>query len=74
MAKRQTELDALLDLHGEVLVQGGGYWVKIEAWTVEPTAGVPHGIRYSLTLHDPSGTPAVEMAVGCRVPRNRFGT
>lgn len=55
MAKRQTQLDTLLDLHGEILVQNGGYWIKIEAWTVEPREGVPHGIRYSLTLHDPKG-------------------
>jgi hypothetical protein len=56
VAKRQTELDTLLDLHGEILVQDGGYWIKIEAWTVQPTEGVPHGIRYSLTLHDPGGS------------------
>ena len=55
MAKRQAELDTLLDLHGEILVQDGGYWIKIEAWTVEPSEGIPHGIRYSLTLHDPKG-------------------
>lgn len=55
MAKRLTELDTLLDLHGEILVQEGGYWIKIEAWTVEPSEGIPHGIRYSLTLHDPNG-------------------
>lgn len=55
MAKRQTDLDTLLDLHGEVLVQEGGYWIKVEAWSVEPTEGIPHGIRYSLTLHDPKG-------------------
>jgi hypothetical protein len=56
VTRRSTELDALLDLHGEILVQDGGYWVKIEAWTVEPKEGIPHGIRYSLTLHDPNGT------------------
>ena len=56
MARRQTGLDTLLELHGEILVQDGGYWVKIEARTVEPTEGIPHGIRYSLTLHDPKGT------------------
>ena len=56
MARRQTGLDTLLELHGEILVQDSGYWVKIEARTVEPTEGIPHGIRYSLTLHDPKGT------------------
>ncbi len=55
MVRRLTELDTLLDLHGEILVQDGGYWIKIEAWTVEPTEGIPHGVRYSLTLHDRNG-------------------
>lgn len=55
MTRRSTGLDTLLDLHGEVLIQDGGYWIKIEAWTIPPTQGVPHGIRYSLTLHDPGG-------------------
>lgn len=29
MVKRLSELDTLLDLHGEVLVQEGGYWIKM---------------------------------------------
>ena len=45
----------LLDLAGQVIDQEDGYWVKIEAWEVGPTPEVPHGIRYSLTLHAPSG-------------------
>lgn len=49
-------LGALIDLDGAILDQGNGYWVEIHAWTVEPTADVPHGLRYSLTLHDRSGT------------------
>jgi hypothetical protein len=55
VSRRPTGLDTLLDLHGEILIQDGGYWIKIEAWAVEPTEAVPHGVRYSLTLHDPSG-------------------
>ena len=35
--------------------QGDGFWVKIEAWTVSVTPDIPHGIRYSLTLHEPYG-------------------
>ncbi|HEY5635593.1 MAG TPA: DUF6516 family protein [Burkholderiales bacterium] len=50
------ELAPLLELHGEVIAQEHGYWVAIEAWRVDPTPGVPHGIRYSLTLHAPDGT------------------
>ena len=45
----------LLDLHLEVIDQGDGYWVKIEAWQVALSDAVPHGVRYSLTLHNPSG-------------------
>jgi hypothetical protein len=29
--------------------------MKIEAWRVDATSKIPHGIRYSLTLHDPFG-------------------
>jgi hypothetical protein len=49
-------LTTLLDLDGEILDQGAGYWVEIRAWTVAATKDIPHGLRYSLTLHDPKGT------------------
>lgn len=45
----------LLDLHGQVLVQEEGFWTKIEAWEVEKTIHIPHGIRYALSLHAPHG-------------------
>lgn len=48
-------LDFLLDLDGEVIVQDDGYWVKIEARKRSPSPQVPHGIDYSLTLHDKYG-------------------
>ena len=53
--KRDTAIDALLDLHGSILDQGGGYWIKLAASRVEASAQIPHGIRYSLTLHEPYG-------------------
>lgn len=56
MPRPPAGLETLLDLHDQIFVQEGGYWIKIEAWQVEPTEGVPHGIRYSLTLHHPNGT------------------
>lgn len=52
---RDTGIDTLLDLNGTLLDQESGYWVKIEAWRVDASGVVPHGIRYSLTLHEPSG-------------------
>ncbi len=48
-------LQNLLNLNDSVLDQGDGYWIKIVAWSVLPTAFIPHGIRYSLTLHEPFG-------------------
>lgn len=48
-------ISTLLDLHGQVLDQGDGYWIKIEAWRVEVSAHIPHGVRYTLTLHEPYG-------------------
>lgn len=45
-------LDTLLDLDGVIIAQEGGYWVKFEAYRVTPTEKIPHGISYSLTLHD----------------------
>jgi len=53
--RRDTAIDTLLDLHGSILDQEGGYWVKLEAWLVDASDEIPHGIRYSLTLHEPYG-------------------
>jgi hypothetical protein len=53
--KRDAAIDALLDLHGSIIDQGSGYWVKLEAWKVDASLQIPHGIRYSLTLHEPHG-------------------
>ena len=48
-----TGLDTLLDLDGYTIDQKGGYWIKFEARRVPVSADIPHGIRYSLTLHEP---------------------
>jgi hypothetical protein len=53
--ERDTSIDTLLDLNGSVLDQGNGYWIKLEAWRVDISKQIPHGIRYSLTLHEPYG-------------------
>lgn len=45
-------IDVLLELDGEVFPMDEGYWTKFEARQVDPTPQIPHGIRYSLTLHD----------------------
>ena len=53
--KRDHSLELLLDLDGLHFAQEGGFWIKYEVSTVKTTVERPHGIKYSLTLHDPQG-------------------
>ncbi len=59
--KRDPSLDALLDLDGQVFVvdERANFWVKFEVRRIEPTADKPHGLDYSLTLHDAAGARLV---------------
>ena len=50
--ERDLSLDNLLLLDGESFVVEGGFWVKFEAKRVPASAERPHGLDYSLTLHD----------------------
>jgi len=49
---RDTGLDYLLDLNGFEVREDNGYWYRFEVRKVAATNERPHGIRYSLTLHD----------------------
>lgn len=49
-------LDTLLDLNGLIFHRDDGFWWKIEAKRIKPTEFIPHGISYSLTLHNKYGT------------------
>ena len=49
---QDAALDTLLHLDGEVFPMDNGCWTKFEVKRVEPNRNIPHGIRYSLTLHD----------------------
>ena len=49
---RDTGLDYLLDLNGFEVREDNGYWYRFKARKVAVTKERPHGIRYSLTLHD----------------------
>lgn len=51
-----VELHTLLDLDGLIFWPNPRYWVKFEARRVEVSKQIPHGIRYSLTLHDVNNT------------------
>ena len=52
--KRDHTLDTLLDLDGTTFFadKDGVYKVRFMVKRVEPSAERPHGLNYSLTLHD----------------------
>ena len=54
---RDPGADVLLDLDGQVFVVDakGQYWVRFSVVRVASSAGRPHGLNYSLTLHGPGG-------------------
>jgi hypothetical protein len=53
--KRDPCLDTLLLLDGEVFVTEGNFRVKFEVKEIPATPEKPHGLDYSLTLHDGVG-------------------
>jgi hypothetical protein len=55
MAAIDHELEFLLSLDGIEFRLLSGHMIKIEAHTVTATGTRPHGLKYSLTLHDASG-------------------
>ncbi|MBV8635352.1 MAG: hypothetical protein JO002_12735 [Burkholderiaceae bacterium] len=48
-------IEVLLDLDGARIDQGDGYQIIVEAWLVTASAAIPHGLHYSLSLHNPDG-------------------
>jgi hypothetical protein len=53
---RDRSLDTLLDLNDEVIVVGDGpYWTKFIIKRVPVSKERPHGLHYSLTLHNDRG-------------------
>lgn len=48
-------LQTLLDFHDWTYHYDNGYMVKFKAWVTKPSKHIPHGIRYSLTLHNEYG-------------------
>jgi hypothetical protein len=74
VASRDTSLDYLLDLDGQVLVlHSDGYWVKFTVRRVPDTLERPHGLAYSLTLHGPDNERIVGFDNAHRAPRARRG-
>ena len=74
-SKKDASLETLLDLDGEIFPMDNGYWTKFESSRVKPTKQIPHGIRYSLTLHDRNNTRILgfDNAHGHKPKRKKYG-
>jgi hypothetical protein len=74
MGVNRHGLETLLLLDGSIFEQDAGFWVKIEARFVESSTDVPHGVRYSLTLHDRYGTRVLgyDNAHGVKLSKRGF--
>ena len=72
--EKDIGLETLLQLDGEIFPMDNGYWVKFRVYRVEPNEHIPHGIRYSLTLHDKNNRRVVgyDNAHGIKPKRKRF--
>jgi hypothetical protein len=67
-------LETLLNLDGEIFPMDNGYWVKFKVHRIEPNENIPHGIRYSLTLHDKYNRRLIgyDNAHGIKPKRKKF--
>jgi Family of unknown function (DUF6516) len=71
MVAEDHELEALLSLDGFEFQFARGHTVEIAAQLTETTGGRPHGIKYSLTLHDSTGRRIYGLDNAHRVRRSR---
>jgi len=73
--KEDASLETLLDLDGEIFPMDNGYWTKIEFRRVESSEKIPHGIRYSMSLHDRNNTRILgfDNAHGYKPEKKKYG-
>jgi hypothetical protein len=69
------DIEYLINLNGEIFPMDDGYWTKFEVYQVEPNAHIPHGIKYSLSLHDKNKTRVVgfDNAHAIKPKRKKYG-
>ena len=75
MAKgHDYELECLLRFNGAKFFRDDGCWYQIEVKFTESTPGRPHGLSYSMTLHDKYNNRVfgIDNAHGYDFKKNRF--
>jgi len=76
MTEDEYQKQILFDLNGLKETNKDGYYVKFEAREVKNSTQIPHGIKYSLTLHDRNNTRLIgyDNAHLVKMPtRKRYG-
>jgi hypothetical protein len=68
-------LETLLSLDGEIFPMDNGFWTRFEIKKIEPSEQAPHGIKYSLTLHDRDNHRifGIDNAHAFKPKRKKFG-
>ena len=56
-------------------IMDNGYWTKFEAYKIEQSIHIPHGIKYSLTLHNSSNIRifGIDNAHGFKPKKKKYG-
>ncbi len=74
MIDTDAGLESLLELNGEVFPMENGYWTKLEARRVNVSQEIPHGIKYSLTLHNRQNKRILgfDNAHGVKLKKHRY--
>ena len=75
MGSRDLGLDVLLELNGETFAVDaeGKYLVRFIVRRVSPNPERPHGLSYSLTLHDETGADWSASTTRIRRPNRKDG-
>ena len=75
LPEKDETLETLLELDGEVFPMDNGYWTKFDAYRVTPDKHIPHGIKYSITLHDSSNKRIIgfDNAHAVKPKKKKFG-
>ena len=73
--KNDPDLEVLLQLNDEIFPMDNGFWTKIEAIKVAANEHIPHGIKYSLTLHNPNNVRILgyDNAHGIKPKKKKYG-
>jgi len=74
MKDKDIGLESLLELNGEIFPMECGYWTKFDVHRVDVSIVIPHGVKYSLTLHNKHNQRVLgfDNAHGVKLKKTRY--